>query len=147
MTTKHLLESEIQQYATDKMSCSKEITDHLMNCQTCRDEVIAYEMIFSKIKQDSQPAFDFDLSALVMNRLPAERATSNIEKSVLYITYLSLIVASGMALYMFRSFISDWLTGITPMFFYLVITSLVSLLIFLGIDMFSKYNRQMKILN
>jgi len=88
MTTKHLSESEIQQYATDKMSCSAQITDHMRNCRSCRDEAATYEMIFSKIKQDSQPAFDFDLSALVMNRLPAERATSNIEKSVLYITYL-----------------------------------------------------------
>lgn len=147
MTTKHLLELEIQQYALDKASCSTQIIDHIQACQACRLKAEAYRHIFEGIKEQPKPLFDFNLADLVMNQLPQPKPKASFDKIVVFtFTFISLLT-TAFAIYFFRPFLSTVLTGIAPILVYLLITTAVSLLILLGADMFVKYNRQMKILD
>jgi len=147
MTTKHLSEIETQQYALGKENCNTEIIDHIQKCEACRVKGEAYQLIFTKIKVQPKPVFDFNLTDLVMNQLPQRKQKTSFENIALYITAFVSILIAGFAIYFYKSFLSTALTGITPIAVYLIITTLASLLIFLGIDMFAKYNKQMKILN
>ena len=147
MTTKHLLEVEIQHYAIDKVSCGTQITDHIHSCEACRLKSETYRIILTEIKEQPKPVFDFNLTDLVMNQLPQPKHIASFENIVLYITTVVSILVTGFAIYFFSSFLSNAVIGITPIVTYLVITTLVGLLIFLGIDMFANYKKQMKILN
>jgi len=146
MTTKHLSEAEIQQFALGIGNCNTPI-DHIQSCETCRVKADNYKLIFTEIKLLPKPVFDFNLTDLVMNQLPQPKQKTSFENIVLYITAFVSVLFTGLAIYFFSSFLSNAVTGIAPIVSYLVITTLASLLIFLGIDMFAKYNRQMKILN
>ncbi len=147
MTTKHLTEPEIQQYALDKVSCCIQIIGHIQSCVACRLKAEAYRQIFAGIKEQPKPLFDFNLADLVMDQLPQSKPKASSDKAVVFIFAFVSLLPTGFAIYFFRSFLSNVFTGITPMLVYLVITTVASLLIFLGIDMFVKYNRQMKILD
>lgn len=147
MTTKHLSEAEMQQFALGSENSNTQIIDHIQSCETCRVKADTYQLIFTQIKVQPKPVFDFNLTDLVMNQLPQRKQETSFENIALYITAFVSILITGFAVYYFRPFLSNALTGITPIAAYLVITTLASLLIFLGIDMFSRYNRQMKILN
>ena len=147
MTTKHLLEVEIQHYAMDKVSCGTQITNHIHSCEACRLKSETYRIILTEIKEQPKPVFDFNLADLVMKQLQQPQQKISFENIILYFTTFVSILIDGFAIYFFSPFLTDVITGITPIVAYLVITTLASLLIFLGIDMFVKYNRQMKILN
>jgi len=147
MTTKHLSEIETQQYALGKENCNTHLIEHIQSCETCRVKADNYQLIFTEIKVQPKPVFDFNLTDLVMNQLPLRKQKTSFENIALYITAFVSILIAGFAIYFYKSFLSTALTGITPIAVYLIITTLASLLIFLGIDMFAKYNKQMKILN
>jgi len=147
MTKKHLSEAEMQQFALGIGNHNAPIIDHIQSCETCRVKTDNYKLIFTEIKVQPKPVFDFNLTDLVMNQLPQPKQIASFENVVLYITAVVSIQVSGFAIYFFRSFLTNAVTGITPIVSYLIITTLASLLIFLGIDMFANYNRRMKILN
>jgi hypothetical protein len=147
MTTKHLSELEIQQYALEKASCGTTVIDHIQACRACRLKAEAYQHIFEGIKEQPKPNFDFNLADLVMDQLPQPKQRTSFDNIVLFITAFFSILVTGFAIYFFRSFLSTTLTEIAPILVYLIITTLATLLIVLGIDMFARYNRQMKILD
>ncbi len=147
MTTKHLSEIEIQQYALGTENSNSQTIDHIQSCEICRVKADTYKLIFTEIKAQPEPVFEFNLTDLVMNQLPQPKQKTSFENIVLYITAIVSILIAAFAIFFFRSFLSNAVTGITPIVSYLVITTLASILLFLCIDMFAKYNKQMKILN
>ena len=147
MTSEHISESQIQQYAIDKQSCSALIIDHINSCENCRAKSDVYKLLFAQIKEQPKPVFDFNLVDLVMKQLPASKQRSVFEKALIFTAGFSLILIAGFVIYVYRNYFSDSLTGIAPILIYLIITTLAILSIFLGVDMFVKYQRQMKILN
>jgi hypothetical protein len=147
MKTNHLLESEIQQYSLDRLNCKKQIIDHIQSCETCREKAEAYTVIFSTIKDQPEPAFDFDLTEMVMQQLPQAKPKVIVDKTMIFVLSFITIIAVGFTVAFFWSYFSELMTKITPMLIYLVITCVVSLMLFLGIDLYKDYNRKLKILN
>ena len=147
MTTIHLSEPEIQQYVFDKMSCDTLTADHIQSCETCRIKAEAYQLIFAEIQELPEPVFDFNLADLVVGQLSRPKTKSLFDNAVIYITTFVSILLTAFAIYFFRDFLSGSLAVITPILLYLVITTSSSLLIFLGIDLFAKYNRRIKVLD
>ena len=80
MNTKHLTEEEVQTYAIEEAACDVDVRDHVQGCQHCRARVETYRMLITVIKEQPEPAFDFDLSELVLSRLPQTPAKTNKEK-------------------------------------------------------------------
>lgn len=76
MKNRHLSEKEIQLQVTAHLKLSEELTAHLASCVTCQAERNAYELIFTGIKNLERPAFDLDLSALVLEKIPAVKPVS-----------------------------------------------------------------------
>jgi hypothetical protein len=145
MTTKHLSESEIQQYALDKAGCEAAIAAHVETCKDCRDAIAGYQLLFSTLSEQSKPAFDFDLRGLVLPQLsPAKTKTD-----VFLVCFFAFLVlaAIGIPVYLFRKYLSELFAGILPMTMYLILVTAVIILIFQGIEMFKKYQKQMDVLN
>ena len=70
MTTRHLSETELQQYALDGAAAPKEYSEHIAVCENCRAEAMTYRSLFAAIKEQPEPAFDFDIAGLVLSQLP-----------------------------------------------------------------------------
>jgi predicted anti-sigma-YlaC factor YlaD len=147
MKTNHLLESEIQQYSLDKLNSDKQIINHVHSCEACREKVEAYTVIFETIKDQPEPAFDFDLTDMVMQQLPQPKSKVIVDKIMIFVLSFIALIAVGFTVVFFWSYFSELVSTIAPMLIYLVITSVVSLMLFLGIDLFKDYHRKLKILN
>lgn len=73
MSTTHLSSAQLQQYAEDSAAIDAATTTHLGICASCKAELANYRTLFAGINMIEQPAFDFDLPALIMKKLPATK--------------------------------------------------------------------------
>lgn len=146
MKPNHLLESEIQQYSLDRLHCDKQIIAHIQSCESCREMAETYGLIFTTIKDQKEPSFDFDLTEMVMQQLPGEKVGEIADKPLIVMISVIAVIAIGSAVFFFGSYFKALMATIAPMLIYLVITTAASLMLFMGIDLFSEYHKKMKIL-
>ena len=147
MTNKHLNDAEIQQYVLQKINCSLDIIEHIKHCTNCKIKAEQYNLLFEGIKQQEKPVFNFNLADFVIEQLPKSQHKGFYEKSFSYfiIFISSFFVCVGF--YFFGNNLLNLFWGITPILIGLIITTVTSLLVFLCIDMYRKYQTQMKALN
>ena len=146
MVTKHLTDDEVQQYAIDKPNCERRIAEHIHVCEECKSKVEVYQLLVTEIKLQPQPAFDFDLSELVLQELPSP--TSKISNNKLLVW---LFVSTGIAflvgvIYFFQNYF-DLFEGLKTIFIYLIAITAITVLVYLFIDMYKKYRQGMKALD
>lgn len=145
MTTKHLTEMEIQQYASDKAGCGTNILEHAEICAACQAEIAAYQLLFSAIKEQPEPAFGFDLQALVLPQLTPVK--SKTDAFLVGLFAFLVLAATGIPVYLFREYLSGIFAGLLPVTIYLMVVTAVIILIFQGVEMFKKYKKQMDAIN
>lgn len=146
MVTKHLTDDEVQQYVVGREHCEMRIVEHMHRCGECKLKVEIYQSVVAGIKQKPQPAFDFDLSELVVRQLPSpkEKARDRVLLTVLVLIGSAVV---GTGVYFFeRSFVYLF-KGIAAIFIYLIILTAVTVFTGLFIDMYKKYNKEMKLLD
>ena len=68
---KHLTEEQLQIYA--EQQAERDVAAHLQQCGLCRLEAENYRQVFSSLSALAAPAFEFDLSGMVTDRLPAPK--------------------------------------------------------------------------
>jgi hypothetical protein len=147
MTTKHLTDDDIQQYALNKATCEAGIVEHVQLCEPCKEKVTAYQLLFTSIKQQPVPVFDFDLAELVLTKLPQPKPKAVTETFWIYLPALAGILLAGGLLYMFREYITGLFTGITPLMIWLIVTAVLTILVILCIDMYKGYQKKMNSLD
>jgi len=146
MVTKHLTDDEVQQYAIDKLNCEKRIVEHIHVCEKCRSKVEVYQLLITGIKQQSQPAFDFDLSKIVLQKLPSSKTSIANDYALIWIFSFMGIAFLGGAIYFFQSYF-DLFESMRTIFIYLIVITAVTVLAYLFIDMYKKYKHGMKVLD
>ena len=104
MVIKHLTDDEVQQYAIDKRGCEKGIAEHIHLCEECRSKVEVYQLLITEIKQQSQPAFDFDLSKIVLQKLPSSKTSIANDYALIWIFSFMGIAFLGGTIYFFQSY-------------------------------------------
>jgi hypothetical protein len=87
MTT-HLTEVEIQLYVAEREALSEQRLTHVELCPLCQASAANYALLFESIHNMEKPAFDFDLSKLVMSELPTH--TNIFPWSAIFISLLSI---------------------------------------------------------
>jgi hypothetical protein len=90
MKIRHLSENEIQLHLTENSKLSQEFLSHLGNCPACQAELNAYKIISTDIKTLKRPAFDFDLSELVLDQIPVK--TSEFPWATYFVVILGIIL-------------------------------------------------------
>lgn len=147
MITGHLSDTDIQQFVLDRSNCGSHIIDHIQLCGSCKAEADAYGLLFPAIQQQPPPAFDFDLEGLVLSKIERSKPkpfASGMLVFLLILIGLSSIVVTG---WLFGYYFLNMFARITSMAVYLTLTVTVTFLIFQGIEMYKKYQKQMDALN
>ena len=146
MVIKHLTDEEVQQYAVDKPNCEKRIAEHIHLCEECRSKVEVYQLLIAGIKQQPQPAFDFDLSKMVLQQIPSPKTSTANDNALIWIFSFMAIAFLGGAIYFFQSYF-DLFESMRTIFIYLIVITAVTVLAYLFIDMYKKYKHEMKVLD
>ena len=150
MTTAHPFDMELQQYAMDKTGCAAETITHIEACENCQAGVAAYRLLLTEITQQPKPAFDFDMSGLVLPALPAPVAAPAKAKPERAFGYWFAIIgccAAGIPLYLFRKNIFFLFAGISVYFIYIIAGAALPFVLLRFLAMYRKYQRQMESLN
>jgi hypothetical protein len=146
MNNRHLTDIDIQQFLFQESGSDPEISRHIQQCGECRIKADQYRQIFETAVKEKKPVFEFELTELVMKKLPANKPEISLSKSVIYsILFIALPVA-GVLIYLFYTRLSFLLIGISPIFVYLIATVMISLFLFQSIDNYIQYKKQIKAL-
>ena len=146
MVVKHLTDDEVQQYVIDKQHCEVKIVEHIHFCEVCSRKVEVYQLMIKGIKQQLQPAFDFDLSKMVLQQLPSPKTTIANDKALVLIFGFMGIAFVGGAIYLFQSYF-ELFEGIKAILIYLIAITAITVLVYLLIDLYKKYQKEMKVLD
>lgn len=147
MTTKHLTDQELQLFAFDKVNCEIRIAEHIHTCGECKEKVEVYMSLATSIKQQPQPAFDFDLSELLLEQLPISQPKPANDK---LLTGVLIFVCTGFisgALFYFRSYWANMFEGVATILIFLIAISAITVIAALVFDMHKKFQKEMKVLD
>jgi hypothetical protein len=143
MSNIHLDENTIQQYAITGVLDGEEQTQHFLHCNHCREKAAAYTQLLAGIKDQPAPAFDFDLAALVMQKIPAKKAAIPWQP-VLIIAGLLCIIS--LVTYNLRTVFGTVFKGLSSMAASLIFIAVISVLLFQLADMVNKHRQQINAL-
>lgn len=146
MVTKHLTDDEVQQYVVDKQKCEMKIVEHIHLCGECKLKAEIYQSLVKGIKEQPQPAFNFDLSKLVVQQLPSAKETAS-DGLLLRLLLFIGVALIGTGAYFFEGSFVYLFKGVAAILVYLIIITAVTVCIGLFIDMYKKYNNEMKLLD
>ena len=147
MKNTHLTDLEIQVFLFQEINPDHDISVHLQQCGECRIKADQYRQIFELAGKEEKPAFEFDLTELVMEQLPSRKPEVSLEKSLIYLILLIALPVAGVLIFLFYTRFSLLLTGVSPFFIYLTATGMISLLLFQSIDTYMKYKKRMNALD
>ena len=146
MVTRHLTDDELQQYVVDRQHCEMKIAEHIHICSECKMKAKIYQSLVTGIKQQPQPNFNFDLSALVVQRLPSSEQKTN-DRLLLWVLLFIGIGFIGAIFYYFEGSFVYLFRGIAAIFIYMIVITALTVFTGLFIDMYKKYNKGMKLLD
>jgi hypothetical protein len=147
MITKHLTDEEIQGYALDRPNAKPSAIEHIQLCEKCKEKVIAYQLLVTSIKEQSIQTFDFNLSELVVSKLPQPKPAYLPDNRFVYFLAFIAIILTGILFYMFRGYLLSLFSDITPFLIYLITTSVITVLVVLIADMYKNYQKKMSVLD
>ena len=146
MLAKHLTDDEVQLYVEDMTQCDMNIVEHVHVCNECKMKIDIYRVVITGIKQQPSPSFDFDVSELVLQKLPSPKPKAT-DKLLLWTLIFIGIAFVGVIVYYFKGSFSYLFEGISSIFIYLLVITVVTVLTGLFIDMYKKYNKEMRVLD
>jgi hypothetical protein len=149
MKSTHLTDEEIQQYVLDRDAADATMTTHIHGCRQCKEKAETYRLLVASLRELPDERFDFTLTELVMQQLPAATPGPKREKeSVLIYSFITTGAAIIVfSLYFFRKYMTSIFESIAPVFVYLVVTAFMTLSIFLVIDVYIKYKKKIHTLD
>jgi hypothetical protein len=147
MNNSHPSVKEIQQYAIDRSDCAPELTAHIDTCAYCISEMKAYQTLFSAIKNQPEPVFDFDLSGLVLSQLPETGPRLSPDNIIAWFLVIFTCCCVVIPAYLFRKSILYLFTGIPIFFIYAIMISSLLILLVKIFFLYKKYQNQMRQLN
>jgi hypothetical protein len=137
MKTAHPSDAELQQYAQDRVLCPEEVVMHVEGCPGCRASVMAYAMLFEGLDQQPAVAFDFDVTALVMAKLPGER-------NVRYVIAAVIFFVIAVPAYLFRKNAFYVFTGVSTLFLALILAAAGVIMVWRIVTLYKVYQKRLQ---
>src|ERR1700722_6788586 len=137
MKTAHPSDAELQQYAEDRVHCPEEVVMHVEGCPDCRASVTAYAMLFEGLDQKPAMAFDFDVTALGMAKLPGER---NFRWVIAAVIFFGIAIPA----YLFRKNAFYVFTGISTFFLALILAAAGVFVIWRIMALYKLYQKRLQ---
>lgn len=142
MTTKHLSDSDIQNFAFDQTECETKIVNHIQSCNICKKRVETYLSLSDAIKNQPQPITEFNVVALVMEKLPPSTKKVSVYVYFIYFTITASFGVVVSTLYL----LFDVFKPVTLPNYFIVSMALFILLV-LSMDMLRSFNKNINRLN
>ena len=142
----HPKEEDIQNYVSNNTS-NADLALHILHCESCRVKTEQYRQLFAGIHQAEAPVFEFNLTKLVMQKLPQAKPKFSLDNCFNHITVSVMIPTCSTAFYLFSTLLPKISLSVAPMVLYLIVTSTLSIVIALFLDSFKKHQGQMSIIN
>jgi hypothetical protein len=137
MIEAHPSDMELQQYVQDRTGCPVTVITHVEGCPHCRAAIAAYGQLFEALKQQPVPAFDFDVAALVMAKLPGER---NFRWVIAAIIFFGIAIPA----YLFRKNAFYVFTGISTLFLALILAAAGVIMIWRIMALYKLYQKRLQ---
>ena len=143
MMTEHVSEADIQLYVTEPELLDANQKVHMQTCARCQAQAANYTLLFKSIQESPKPAFNFDLSALVMDQLPAPKRS--FPWAAVWIALLS-IAAVGVSVVLFWSSAIAVIKSASLILLAAAATGAVVVLVFQAMEMLAAHHKQMSLL-
>jgi hypothetical protein len=141
----HPSDMELQQYVLDRSACLPDTLAHLDWCAECQAGIAAYGVLFGELTQQPGAAFDFDVEALVLERVTAAQ-TSRKERRFNIMLGAMIFVIGGVPAWLFRKNAFYVFTGVSAFFLYLMLGAALMIVLLRVMAMYKKYQRRMEAL-
>ena len=144
MRDQHPTEKEIMQFVLDQENREPDVGEHINVCEKCRTKAETYQITFEGMNNLPTPAFDFDLSVLVMERIEVKKAGYSVTDILIY--SISAIAAISL-IFIFIRYVAPIFSQFTVMGTGLVIVTALMISVFLLFESYKKHRRQMNMLD
>ena len=140
MITAHLTETEIQLYVAEPEAINITLVTHIQGCALCQSKADNYILLFKSIKDSAKPSFDFDLSALVIEQLPAPK--NAFPWAAVLISVLSAAIIAVAAIF-FGATIITLIKGMSTILFAVAGSATIVIIVFQAIEMLKDHQKRM----
>ncbi len=147
MKNRHLTDLEIQEYAFDRSDCEASISEHIQACEVCTKRVGAYLFLATSLKDQQEPVLDYNLSALVIAQLPAEKSNQTSSDYLLPITVCFSISLMLLTLYLFKDALQNILSATLEPQRYFIMSTILFITMALVLDIISRFKKKMNLLD
>jgi hypothetical protein len=142
----HPSETELQEFALGEMKNEAKIDAHIQLCDECKTTVANYRLLFSAIGSEQKAVFEFNLSALVLEKIQPDDTKYSKDSLIFYIGFAELVLL-GSAGYWYSEFLSGLLIGFGSLFMYLLVATAIIILAFQCVDIYKRYQHKIKSLD
>jgi hypothetical protein len=139
----HPSETELQEFALGKMKSEAKIDAHIQLCDECKSAVATYRLLFTAIGEQEKPAFDFNISELVLQKIKSPEKDHSMD-SLIFCIGFAVLALLGIAGYWYREFLSGLLIGFGSLFMYLLVATAIIILAFQCVDIYKRYQYKIK---
>jgi hypothetical protein len=147
MSAVHPSDNDIQQYVMDNSNHRTTIWEHIQSCEQCKTKSEVYKLLIEGIGQQEVPSFDFDLPGLVLSQLPQKKQHHFLDNIFLYLSLSIVALLAGALLYLFRNQLIGLFEGVSAISILLMVTTMVTILTLLAMDLLKTYQKKMIQLN
>ncbi|MEM7299390.1 MAG: hypothetical protein AAF391_14125 [Bacteroidota bacterium] len=146
MKAQHLDDEEIQGYLFDPSACEQEHVEHIHSCEHCTSRVATYQLIAASVANEEIPAFDFELSTLVLQQLPRKERRFNAINVLVYLSVTVGLGALGCTLYVLKSDLLTLSTSISALSISFILCVMGLIFIPLIWETYLSYQRKMNMI-
>lgn len=147
MINRHPTEEEIQLFVTGQSDNRSPITDHIKVCDICRDEVLLYQLLVDDLAKQTSASFDFNIEALISSRLQPVKVKYKKDGFLIGIAISLSTCLVLTSLYIFRSNFLMLADATSVLFLCTSLISFVFILALKAIQLYRKYQEQIKTVN
>lgn len=146
MTTLHPADNDIQEYSLNNIIDTAAI-NHIQQCKQCSSKAAQYKTMFEGITKQSKPTFNFNLTQLVMEQLPAKKEKFSIGSYFIYFISGVVLLIPALFIYSIKNYLANFANDISPILISLIATTTLTISIFIFADTYKKFKIKMNALN
>jgi|GEM_PF-211147 len=150
MSSHHVSEMEIQQYALDTATVGAGVVEHVSACAVCRVKAENYRLLYSALREAERPVAGFDVAGMVLAGLPElpvlpvrKRAFSLSDRFV-YVIAFAAFGALGVLVWLLRRDVFGVFDGLTTVAVLVLLIPVIGVLLWQCYDWYKKYKNIMK---
>jgi hypothetical protein len=147
MKNEHITDNEIQQFLFPDSIIDQRIREHVESCNECKSRVDQFKLIFVSVSELKKPQFDFNLTDTIMEVIQGSKHKYSIGRILIAFSFAVIVSISGILAYFLKIDIVELVSGIAPISVYLILTALISILLFHCFDINRQYKKHMDLVN